>query len=759
MKQLNTLLTKLKILFFIAYPLFSICATTNLSPQDIVFLQINTDGGADELALLVLEDIPGNEIFFISDISWNNTGETYGNSSERGIKVTVNSDGLPAGTIIRVDNPTGALYTLQDATQGTLEFYEVDGATETGGSRELTLSPSGDQVFIFQTTDGNITSAKSFIYGMNMSTPATSNGWSDNTTAIGTSSSLSHLPSSLTALDNSQSNKISAAAFAIAKYKNLGSTFDNFQYTGPTTATNKNGWLTRIHTLSNWSATESSLYDNNIIAANANSVIVSSSPISWVGATSNDWNTGANWSTGQVPANSADIILPSGLTNYPTASIPVTFNTLTINSGASFLPQSTATGTITIKRNLPTTNWYLVGAPLSGETAEDIIASHTFATGSGSNIGVATYNNNGASRWNYYTSAQTGAISSGVGFSVKLALAGDLIITGSANTSNVFFPIAVGSQDNFNLLSNPFLAYVNSATFATLNTGLLSEKTLWLWDGTQYQTYNEASPIELAPGQAFFVEASSSGNVTFETSNRSHQSTDTFMRQTPSASFELLVDNGDVKKSTKVFYIANKTKGFDNGYDSKLFSGVENDFKVYTNLLEGSQGNKLAIQTLPDSGFEDMVIPVGLESKSGEKITFSIASFNLPTGLNVYLEDREKSTFINLTEEKHSLTFSEDIKGLGRFYIHTSAKVLHTKTLTALSGVDMYKAESDILIIHGLDVEAEVRFFNLIGKEVFKTKVDAKLNNSIQLPRIVEGIYVVKLSTVKDELHKKIIID
>lgn len=758
MNRLNTLLTKLKILCFIVYPLFSICATTNLSPQDIVFLQVNTDGGADELALLVLEDIPGNEIFFISDISWNNTGETYGNSSERGIKVTVNSDGLPAGTIIRVDNPTGALYTLQDATQGTLEFYEVDGTTETGGSRELTLSTSGDQIFIFQTADGNITSAKSFIYGMNMNAPGTSNGWSDNTTAIGTSSSLSHLPGSLTALDNLQSNKTSAAAFAIAKYKNLGSTFDNFQYTGPTTATNKNGWLTRIHTLSNWSATESSLYDNNTIAANAGSVTVSSSPISWVGITSNDWNTGTNWSTGQVPANSADIILPSGLTNYPTSSATITFNTLTINSGASFLPQSTATGTVIFKRNLPTTNWYLLGAPVSGETAEDIIDNHTFATGSGSNIGVATYNNNAVSRWNYYTNTQSGTIFSGVGLSIKLASAGELSVSGTANVSDVMSPIATGSQDNFNLLSNPFLAYVNSATFTTTNTGLLSEETVWLWDGSQYLTYNNASPIELAPSQGFFIEANGSGNVTFEATNRSHQNSDTFMRQEAPVNFELFVDNGRVKKSTKVFYIATKTKGFDNGYDSKLFSGIENDFKVYTDLLENSLGKELAIQTLPNYGFEEMVIPVGVVMQSDKEITFSLESFNLPSGIKVYLEDRENGNFVNLLETVYKTKNKKTIEGLGRFYIHTKTQVLNLNDVNKLSSVNVFK-EDGFLKIKGLSSNASVQLYNSLGRKIFSSYLKGELINTVALPSLSSGLYFVQLQTAKEKISKKILVD
>ena len=143
--------TKLKAISVLVFSLFFISfswATSNLSPQDIVILQVNTDGGHDELALLVLEDIPPNEVFFISDISWDGGFAIYSSASEEAVKMTVNGTGLSAGTIIRIDNPSGSLYTLQDPTQGTLSFIEVDNSP--ASANELTLSTSGDQVIIFK---------------------------------------------------------------------------------------------------------------------------------------------------------------------------------------------------------------------------------------------------------------------------------------------------------------------------------------------------------------------------------------------------------------------------------------------------------------------------------------------------------------------------------------------------------------------------------------------------------------------------------
>jgi hypothetical protein len=146
---------------------------------------------------------------------------------------------------------------------------------------------------------------------------------------------------------------------------------------------------------------------------------------------------------------------------------------------------------------------------------------------------------------------------SGLGYFIKLADPGEISITGTARTGNVELPITIGTRNNFNLIGNPFTSFANSINFATANTGKLSEETVWLWNGTSYVTYNALSPVELAPGQSFFVDANSNNTINFATSNQSHQS-DTFMRQKPVANFELSIENVNDKSATKVFYVDGK---------------------------------------------------------------------------------------------------------------------------------------------------------------------------------------------------------
>ncbi|MEX6626772.1 DUF7619 domain-containing protein [Tenacibaculum salmonis] len=490
-------------------------------------------------------------------------------------------------------------------------------------------------------------------------------------------------------------------------------------------------------------------------------VTINSDDITWTGTTNNDWNTTSNWSTNSLPTASSRIVIPSGLTNYPTANSAVTFTRLTIESGASFIPKSTVTGSVTYKRNIPNTNWHLVSSPLSEETYENLIANNTFVTGSGSNIGIGEYSNDIGSAWSYAQSSKTGLLPSGNGLSVKLATAGTLSFTGTINTSDVNSSITAGTRNNLNLVGNPFTAYINSADFATENTEALSEQTVWLWNGTAYETHNEINPIEIAPGQSFFVKAATNGNVTFAISNQSHQN-DTFMRQAPKPSFELFVENEASKKSTKVFYIANKTTGFDKGYDSKIFEeGKKANFEIFTELLADNKGNKLAIQSLPNTDLEAMIVPVGITAKSVKEVTFSVKTQNLPEDIKIYLEDRIANTFTNISEKNHKVILENTTKGAGQFYIHTTSKILEEAPIQQkLQNVSIFKSVNNSITITGLQTDnASLNIYSILGAKIISTSFKSTGVSVIQLPKTSIGVYIVELKSDLGTINKKIILE
>ncbi|WP_082118665.1 beta strand repeat-containing protein [Tenacibaculum mesophilum] len=492
---------------------------------------------------------------------------------------------------------------------------------------------------------------------------------------------------------------------------------------------------------------------------NTAGVLVGVQTITWTGASDNDWNTASNWDSNSVPSTNSDIIIPSGLTNYPTASSAITFNSLTISNGASFIPQSTVTGTVTYKRNLPTTNWYLVSPPVAGETLEDIIANHTLASGTGGNLGLAPYSNITGPAWLYVQSGNTGTITNGIGVSIKLATPGEVSISGTANTSNITKAISTGSRTNYNLVGNPYTSYINSASFTAANSAVLTSETIWLWNGTQYITKNAINPIEIAPGQAFFVEAAVNNNVIFSSANQSHQNSDTFMRQEPIPSIELSIDNNDVKRSTDIFYVSGKTTGYDRSYDSKMFGEDTSNLAVFTELITNNQGKQLAIQTLPNTNHENMIVPVGIKGKAGEKITFSTISKNLPANLKVYLEDRTNRVFTNLSEDNYTITLTNDTNGIGQFYLHTSSKKLETPSVTpSLDNISIYSSSNNEVTIVGLQTKANIVVYSILGKEILNQNINSNGVSKVSLPEVSSGVYIVKLNSELGEITKKIIL-
>ena len=120
-----------------------------------------------------------------------------------------------------------------------------------------------------------------------------------------------------------------------------------------------------------------------------------------------------------------------------------------------------------------------------------------------------------------------------------------------------------------------------------------------------------------------------------------------------------------------------------------MFGGVSHPFALYTHLVSGSEGKHFQLQSLPKDNYENMVIPIGINADAGKEITFSTETLNLPTGLKVYLEDRETNTFTRLDElgNKYTIILNETSNGIGRFYLHTTESTLSSNTNSVFKNI------------------------------------------------------------------------
>jgi hypothetical protein len=460
-----------------------------------------------------------------------------------------------------------------------------------------------------------------------------------------------------------------------------------------------------------------------------------------------------------LPAN-ATLIVPAGASAaYEAVAL---WTDLSVVEGTL---SKTATD-ITYSRNLGTDNWYLISSPVNDETYDDayVSANSLDAAGTGINNAIATYTTNG-NTWSYMQDGTSTSFTPGVGYSVKredAAGAGNISFTGTVlNTGDVTGVTISTTGDGFNLLGSPYLTNINSGTFLTANTNL--DGQIWLYNQAtnNYETHLTGDDKILAPGQGFFVKATSGTDVNFTTAIQTNSATGVFQK-TSRSEIKLLINSNDTERFAKIYFTESATAGFDKGWDGERFTGVANKMDVFTQLVEGNTGKNYQVQSLPMANIEATVVPVGLISEAGKQIVFSAEMLDLPSDAKVFLEDRQTNTFTRLDEEnsKYEVTLSESLNGVGRFFIHTSAKNVLSLDNSILESVSIYKLDNTTLRIAGLPQgKSNVKLFNILGKQMMHTSIEATTSRDISLSNLAKGIYIIQLETENGSLNKKIILE
>ncbi|MDC1168178.1 T9SS type A sorting domain-containing protein, partial [Flavobacteriaceae bacterium] len=164
--------------------------------------------------------------------------------------------------------------------------------------------------------------------------------------------------------------------------------------------------------------------------------------------------------------------------------------------------------------------------------------------------------------------------------------------------------------------------------------------------------------------------------------------------------------------------------------------------------------------SLPPNNYENMVVPVGINAEAGTSITIDAATNNFPSGINIYLEDKQDNSFTLLEADSNfSFTPENSLSGIGRFYLHTTSSVLSADDFDTNNNISIYNSSNDNLRIAGVqNGTAKLQMFNILGKKVLKTSFEGNGVNDINLNNIPVGIYIVKLTTENGVLNRKIII-
>lgn len=501
----------------------------------------------------------------------------------------------------------------------------------------------------------------------------------------------------------------------------------------------------------------------------------------WTGAVDSDWTDAGNW-TGGVPTSTSQVTITnvgaspiigdSSNTSVEVNNLIVDgAATLTVKNGSTLLVNGISEGNITYVRNITTPaatgtpavdnleGWHLMGAPVSGQDMTTTWAdANGIASGTSSNRGIANYNNTSGS-WDYFTGSSS-TFATGVGYSIKRTVTGDVSFTGTLTTVDINDIAISTNTTSFNLVANPFLAYANSASILTTNTALLDSETIWLWNPStkNYETKVTGDNFKVAPGQAFFVKAASAGNITIPKAVQ-ESGTDTFLKSNPKPEIIINITDGNLNRFTKIRYNEGSTTDFDNGYDGEIFTGFSNKLNIYSKLVSNTSDKKYQIQSLPNNDLETMIIPLEIASEDDTLISLSASINSLPENYKVFLEDRLFNTFTRLDLLSSAIEINlQKGETNNRFFVHTTSTAL-SADIENITSISVYKSNGS-LRINGLgNSTTKVSLFNILGKEVMQKSLIPTSNHILPLPKLSKGIYIVTIESDNAQLNKKIIID
>ena len=372
--------------------------------------------------------------------------------------------------------------------------------------------------------------------------------------------------------------------------------------------------------------------------------------------------------------------------------------------------------------------------------------------------------------------------------------------------SDVTIPIFNNGETNYkswNLIGNPYSSYLSAEAEELINLNQLDTGfgALYMYNagtagsGTtsagsypgatlqgnyavlsvSYLIDPQNADTGIAPGQGFFVKAKTGGgSFLFKQAWRKtaievkspddaisgKTATNLSLTNENFAKTKLQLTQGASLNEIDIYFTDTTTRGLDPGYDVGGFGG--NTSGMFTHLLEDNAGTQMAVQSLPYSDINDVVIPLGIKANAGEQFTLSLNDTYtvLPTEINVYLEDNVLNTVTLLNDGDYTLSPSTTLNGTGRYFIRFQSEALSHQD-SSFSTIQIYTPkDSKTLVVKGnLQSDTQLLVYDIQGRVMLQSSLDTSvLTNTIYTERLNTGVYIVQLTNATQSKTQKIII-
>lgn len=344
--------------------------------------------------------------------------------------------------------------------------------------------------------------------------------------------------------------------------------------------------------------------------------------------------------------------------------------------------------------------------------------------------------------------------------------------------------IIVAVDSGFNFLGNPYPSVFRNDSFVMNNP--LINGTLYLWNQKDnisqqgdYATWNltgstkgrsNVSPQNTMPvAQGFFVETSGPGVVTFSNSQRTHNTSNTFFKDSNSLNQNVwlkvrnTVDTA-IWQQCLIGLNENATDDYDKLYDGMLYT-TNSELNIYTKLND----KKYTIQGLaPFAGELEKSVPFMLYSNDDKTVVLTLDSVNFDLAeLNVQILDKYEGKLIDIIHD--SITVDLVSGELSDRFELVFTQLAHPDLSDQMNGdendlttsVDEVSEEVKVSSLDGtLTVESnvqmtEIKLFDVTGKLILSYQ---PTSNRAVIRNVQSKVVIVNIETEHGSWSKKIVL-